>query len=480
MLVRTWGFVPTRPEHPWIQLEARAETGAVLRASGTNYAALMACLARVRSGIKQAGCPWPGKALTLHFHPACRPEDLPHLDVPVALLMLAIQGQLPAEGLSEWASTGSLDLAGNLHLPHEVGLSHIPTPAFLAKAPTPQVVKVFVGPTDWLAKAHAMPQLDCAVHGAKNLPQLMDQWRAWRSASSRQQKPKSLGTTSSPHIEEGHWRNLEGEGKAKKWLSIAAKKRLPVLMSGGPGMGKSSLARACRGLLPTPPPPHSSVPFLSPHPAGGMAGLLGSWRQGQPRPGAWALADGGILFLDEFSEWAKPARESLRHIMETGRLELHRADGAAVWTSQPWIVAATNCCPCGQAAQHCICQPSELRTYRKRLTAPLLERFPVQLDIGNDSSECNKTWAECREWVQQRGEGTQALTWSQDAELAAQNCGQWDTTSRRLKGHLRRLSEGHCEWRDCNGHVLPEDVFQAHEVMWMNRKGWWAPPSGSL
>ena len=192
------------------------------------------------------------------------------------------------------------------------------------------------------------------------------------------------------------------------------------------------------------------------------------------------MADGGILFLDEFSEWAKPARESLRHIMETGRLELHRADGAAVWTSQPWIVAATNCCPCGQAAQHCICQPSELRTYRKRLTAPLLERFPVQLDIGNDSSECNKTWAECREWVQQRGEGTQALTWSEDAELAAQDCGQMDTTSRRLKGHLRRLSEGHCEWRDGHGHVLPEDVFQAHEVMWMNRKGWWSPPSGSL
>ena len=125
MLVRTWGFVPTRPEHPWVQLEARAEAGAVLRASGTSYAALMACLARVRSGIKQAGCPWPGKALTLHFHPACRPEDLPHLDVPVALLMLAIQGQLPAEGLSEWASTGSLDLAGNLHLPHKAGLSQL-------------------------------------------------------------------------------------------------------------------------------------------------------------------------------------------------------------------------------------------------------------------------------------------------------------------------------------------------------------------
>lgn len=147
MLVRTWGFLPTRPEHPWIQLEARAEAGAVLRASGTSYAALLACLARVRSGIKQAGCPWPGKALTLHFHPACQPEDLPHLDVPVALLMLAIQSQLPAEGLSGWASTGSLDLAGNLHLPHEAGLSPIPTPAFPAKAQTPQEVKIFVAPT---------------------------------------------------------------------------------------------------------------------------------------------------------------------------------------------------------------------------------------------------------------------------------------------------------------------------------------------
>lgn len=479
MLVRTCGFVPTRPDRPWVQLEARAEAGAVLRASGTSYAALLACLARVRSGIKQAGCPWPGKALTLHFHPACRPEDLLHLDVPVALLMLAIQGQLPAEGLSECVSTGCLDLAGNLHLPHDAGLSQIPTPTFPAKATIPVEVKVFVAPLDWLPKTHGLPSLGLPVHRAKNLLQLMDQWASWMKSSPVLGKPEGLGAGSSPHTEEGHWRNIKGEGKAKKWLSIAARKRMPVLMSGGPGMGKSSLARACRGLLPVPPPSHSSVPFLSPHPAGGMAGLLGSWRHGQPRPGAWAMADNGILFLDEFSEWPKPARESLRHIMETGRLELHRADGAAVWTSQPWILAATNLCPCGQTDQNCLCQPSERRSYRKRLTAPLLERFPIQLDIGNDSIECQKTWEECRDWVQQKSEDL-TFTWSEEAELMAQGCGKLGMTSRRLKGHLRQLAEGHCEWRNAYGEVIPEDVVQAHEVMWMNRKGWWSPQLESL
>lgn len=479
MLVRTWGFVPTRPERPWVQLEARAEAGAVLRASGTSYAALLACLARVRSGIKQAGCPWPGKSLTLHFHPACRPEDLVHLDVPVALLMLAIQGQLPDEGLSECASTGCLDLAGNLHLPNEAGLSQTPTPTFPATAATPNEVNVLVAPLDWLPKTHGLPSLGLPVHGAKNLLQLMRQWTSWMKASPALGEPECHGTRLSVLTEDGDWRNLKGEGKAKKWLSIAAKKCIPVLMSGGPGMGKSSLARACQGLLPKPQPPISSVPFLSPHPAGGMAGLLGSWRQGHPRPGAWAMADNGILFLDEFSEWPKPARESLRHIMETGRLELHRADGAAVWTSQPWILAATNLCPCGQTDQNCLCQPSERRSYRKRLTAPLLERFPIQLDIGNDSTECQKTWEECRDWVQQKGEEL-TFTWSEEAELMAQGCGQLGMTSRRLKGHLRQLAEGHCEWRNGHGKVIPEDVVQAHEVMWMNRKGWWSPQLESL
>ena len=99
--------------------------------------------------------------------------------------------------------------------------------------------------------------------------------------------------------------------------------------------------------------------------------------------GAWAMANGGVLFLDEFPEWPRPARESLRHIMDTGVLDLHRADGCARWQSSAWILAAMNLCVCGQNPPLCVCSSSERKQYQKRLSGPLLERFPVQLEVGN-------------------------------------------------------------------------------------------------
>lgn len=52
MVVHTWGFVPSKPDSPWIKVELRAESGAVLRVSGIPYAAALASLARIRSALQ--------------------------------------------------------------------------------------------------------------------------------------------------------------------------------------------------------------------------------------------------------------------------------------------------------------------------------------------------------------------------------------------------------------------------------------------
>ena len=82
MVIHTWGFVDTRPSSPWTKIELRAERGAILRVSGTTYSAAMACLARVRSALQSLEVRWPGKALTLHVHPACNAAQLAQLDLP--------------------------------------------------------------------------------------------------------------------------------------------------------------------------------------------------------------------------------------------------------------------------------------------------------------------------------------------------------------------------------------------------------------
>ena len=90
MVIHTWGFVDTRPGSPWTKIELRAERGAIRRVSGTTYSAAMACLARVRSALQSLEVRWPGKALTLHVHPACNAAQLAQLNLPIALAFLAL------------------------------------------------------------------------------------------------------------------------------------------------------------------------------------------------------------------------------------------------------------------------------------------------------------------------------------------------------------------------------------------------------
>lgn len=453
MVVQTWAFVPTKVNHPWVNVELRAEQGAVLRTSGVSYSATLASLARIRSALQGLGVAWPGKALTLNVHPACTAEDMPFVDVALSLAFLAVQSQMSAALLSKVASTGMLSLEGDLRWPGLTLAQHKSNAVSQSQAP--EGVALWIGPD----LPHAAPLFETECR-APHLSVVTTHLPTWVKQAPQHLEPFRPRHGQGPSL---GWATLQGEGWAKTWLCIAAKHRWPVLMAGPPGVGKSSLARAASLLL------GPEKPWVAPHPAGGVAGLLGSWRKGQPVPGAWVLADGGTLFLDEFPEWPKPAREALRHIMETGVLDLHRAEGSARWHSNAWTLAAMNMCPCGQHERGCACTEGERLHYRKKISAPLLERFLVQLDVnGSDLNECKRTWEECQAWVRKP---MPSMHWTPKATEAFSLILSQGLTSRRLQGNLRKLAEGHASWC-CRSNVVEEDVRQGYHVMWMNRSGW--------
>ena len=455
MVVHTWGFVQSRPDSPWVKVELRAEPGAVFRVSGMPYAAALASLARIRSAMQSIDVRWPGKALTLHVHPALRGEEVNELDVPVALALLAIRKKLGGPSLSKLVSTGMLGLDGEARLPK------VPSPIQGLRIPAPpNGILRAMGPPSSFRGQHRFP-----VQEGQHLSDIL----GLLNRPPPQHTPL-LNATEASHGR--NWNHIEGEGTAKSWLCIGAKFRLHAMLVGPPGVGKSSLVRAAHALLPTDGP--ESKPFLAPHPAGGTGGLLGSWRRGEAVPGAWAMADQGLLFLDEFSEWPRPARESLRHIMDTGTLHLHRAEGSALWTSHPWIVAAMNLCACGQHPERCACDPSERRKHRRKVSAPLLERFPIQLDLGGqDASQCLRSWEDCQSWVQ--GPGAPPETWSTGARQLANTMEKHAMNSKRVQGHLHSLAAAHAHWAE-RDHVAEDDVQAAFDVLWMNRSGWWGSP----
>jgi magnesium chelatase family protein len=127
-------------------------------------------------------------------------------------------------------------------------------------------------------------------------------------------------------------------------------------------------------------------PFRAPHHATTAAGLIGGASRGWV--GEVVLAHRGVLFLDELSEFARPALEALRQPVEDGRLAVVRARRSELYATRFMLVAATNPCPCGYAGEgeRCRCSEAELARYRRRLSGPLLDRMDVLVHLRREDA----------------------------------------------------------------------------------------------
>jgi magnesium chelatase family protein len=100
------------------------------------------------------------------------------------------------------------------------------------------------------------------------------------------------------------------------------------------------------------------------------------------------LAHNGVLFLDELSEFTRPALEALRQPLEDGRVAIVRAQHSALYPARFMLIAATNPCPCGYAGDvdRCRCTEADLARHRRRLSGPLLDRIDLLAHLERDGA----------------------------------------------------------------------------------------------
>lgn len=391
---------------------------------------------RVRIALQRSGFEFPAQRILVNLAPAGLKKEGASYDLPIAAGILAASSQIPNPVDYDVLCAGELQLDGTVRAVSGI----LPAAAAALSAG----VSRFIVPQANMEEAVALPGgRSVGITRIGDLTPLLE--GEWPDSSYTVEENRKCSFVPGEDVDMA---DLKGQPILKRALEIAAAGGHHILIFGPPGSGKTLGARTLPGILPDLNPEKSlevtriwsqagrmdectglmkRPPFREPHHSSSVEGLLGGGTAG--KPGEASLAHGGILFLDEATEFISRALQSLREPLESGKVHLARAHQSWWYPSEFLLMLAMNPCPCGNLGKEdasCFCSISEIRRYWGRMGGALMDRIDIRVPVmpvkpetliappGERSEIIRQRVGKVREVQQKRYESE---SWSENAAL---------------------------------------------------------------